>query len=104
MKAYLYGAAIALPMLAGAGLANAQTVIVSPEQETVIREYVIQHEAPVVQMPADTQLSIGATLPADVELQVIEVPEVQPEYRYVVIDGRTYLVQPDTREIVHIIE
>lgn len=104
MKTYLYGVAIALPMLAGAGLASAQTVIVSPEQETVIREYVIQHQAPTVQIPADTQLSIGTTLPADVELQVMEVPEMQQQYRYVVVEGRTYLVQPDTREIVHIIE
>lgn len=93
-----------LVFLAGAGMAAAQTVVIQPEQETVIREYVTTHEVEPIEAPADVTIEVGTTLPETIELHPIESPDVQVEYRYVVVDGRTVLVQPDTREIVHIIE
>ncbi|TIP69919.1 MAG: DUF1236 domain-containing protein, partial [Mesorhizobium sp.] len=44
------------------------------------------------------ELNIGTALPETVELY--EVPDVQ--YRYVVIEGRTVLVDPGTRKIVKV--
>jgi hypothetical protein len=44
-------------------------------------------------------LNIGSTLPDTVELH--EVPNVK--YRYVVVDNRTVVVDPDTHKIIKII-
>ncbi|TKB30243.1 MAG: DUF1236 domain-containing protein, partial [Mesorhizobium sp.] len=76
-------------------------VIVTPEQQTVIREYVHKHPLASISL-LGVELNIGSTLPDTVELQPIDVPDVQ--YRYVVVDGRTVLVDPGTRRIVHVID
>lgn len=86
-----------------AGTAYAQTVVIQPEQETVIREYITTQKVAPVEIP-DVEIEVGATLPETVELHAIEAPDVDVEYRYVVVDGRTVLVEPDTRKIVHIIQ
>ncbi|ESX61093.1 hypothetical protein X759_35450 [Mesorhizobium sp. LSHC420B00] len=88
-------------LLAGVGVATADQVIVTPEQQTVIREYVHKHPLASINL-LGVELNIGSTLPDTVELQPIDVPDVQ--YRYVVVDGRTVLVDPGTRRIVHVIE
>lgn len=92
--------ALALSAATVAG-ALAQTVVIEPEQETVIREYVTTHEVAPAEITG-VEIAVGTTLPETVELHALEVPDV--EYRYVVVDGRTVLVDPGTRKIVHIIE
>lgn len=88
-----------------AGAAYAQTtVVVSPEQETVIREYVVSQEVEPIEAPADVTIEVGSTLPETVELRTLDAPDLELEYRYVVVDGRTVLVEPETREIVHILD
>lgn len=88
------GASLAVP-------AHAQTIVVSPEQETVIREYVTTHTvAPATVTGVD--VVVGSTLPDTVELHAIDVPDVS--YRYVVVDGKTVLVDPGTRKIIHVVK
>lgn len=99
MKMHLTTAAAGLLLLAGIGAAAAQDVIIQPEQETVIREYVHKQPLASVKVPG-IELNIGTALPDTVELH--EVPDVQ--YRYVVIDNRTVIVDPGTRKIVKVIE
>ncbi|MER9795539.1 DUF1236 domain-containing protein [Mesorhizobium sp. M0142] len=101
MKIHLVPAAAGLVLLADVGVATADQVIVTPEQQTVIREYVHKHPLASINL-LGVELNIGSTLPDTVELQPIDVPDVQ--YRYVVVDGRTVLVDPGTRRIVHVIE
>jgi hypothetical protein len=86
-------------LLAGIGAAAAQDVIIQPEQETVIREYVKKQPLASVKIPG-VELNIGSTLPDTVELH--EVPDT--EYRYVVVDNRTVVVDPGTRKIIKVIE
>ena len=50
--------------------------------------------------PASNSIS-ARPCPDTVELHAVEVPDVK--YRYVVVGGRTVLVDPDTRKVVHII-
>lgn len=90
-------------VLAGTGLAVADTIIITPEQELVIHDYVgTQHVDPYV--PEDgVDISVGTALPDTVELHTIDVPDAQPVYSYVLVDGRTVLVDPATRRIVKII-
>ncbi|TIT82688.1 MAG: DUF1236 domain-containing protein, partial [Mesorhizobium sp.] len=64
-----------------------------------IREYVKKKPLASVALPG-VELNIGTTLPDTVELY--EVPDVQ--YRYVVIDNRTVLVDPGTRKIIKVYE
>ena len=102
MRIHLASAVAGLLLLGGAGLAAAQDVVIAPEQETVIREYVTTHKVDPVELPADVQVTVGSTLPDTVELHTLDVPDVK--YSYVVVDGKTVLVEPDTRKIVHVIQ
>ncbi|CAN7433950.1 DUF1236 domain-containing protein [Mesorhizobium sp. LjRoot246] len=97
MRKHLTGAAAALLLLAGVGAVAAQDVIIEPEQDTIIREYVKKQPLASVKIPG-VELNVGTALPDTVELH--EVPNVK--YRYVVIDNRTALVDPGTRKIVKV--
>ena len=102
MNAGIVGSAAAILMLCGTGLAAAQDVVIAPEQETVIREYVTTHKVQSITAPTDVQITVGSTLPDTVELHAIDVPDVK--YRYVVVDGQTVVVEPETRKIIHIMK
>ncbi|RWL19156.1 MAG: DUF1236 domain-containing protein [Mesorhizobium sp.] len=97
MGKQLSSAAAAVLLLVGVSAAAAQDVIIQPEQDTVIREYVKKKPMASVSL-LGVELNIGTALPDTVELY--EVPDVQ--YRYVVVDGRTVLVDPGTRKIVKV--
>ncbi|RWE31672.1 MAG: DUF1236 domain-containing protein [Mesorhizobium sp.] len=92
-------AVAAVLLLAGVGAAAAEDVIIQPEQETVIKEYVKKQPLASVKVPG-VELNIGTALPDTVELH--EVPNVK--YRYTVIDNRTVIVDPGTHKIVKIIQ
>jgi hypothetical protein len=91
--------AIALATLMASG-ALAQTVVIAPEQEKVIKEYVTTHSVAPATVTG-VEIEVGTTLPDTVELHKLDVPDVK--YSYVMVDGRTVLVEPETRKIVHII-
>jgi Flp pilus assembly protein CpaB len=90
----------ALALTAGLSAAWAQDVIITPQQDTVIREYVQKKPLASISVPG-VELNIGSTLPETVEVHSFQdVPDMQ--YRYVVVDNRTVLVEPQTRRIVKI--
>jgi Protein of unknown function (DUF1236) len=101
MRIHLTSAVAGLLLLGGAGFAVAQDVVIAPEQETVIREYVTKQNVASVEVPG-VEVTVGATLPDTVELHTLDVPDVK--YSYVVVGGKTVLVEPDTRKIVHVIQ
>lgn len=90
----------ALALAAGLSTAWAEDIILTPERETVIREYVQKKPLASISVPG-VELNIGTALPETVELHTFEgVPDVT--YQYVVVDDRTVLVEPSTRKIVKI--
>ncbi|TPM07455.1 MULTISPECIES: DUF1236 domain-containing protein [unclassified Mesorhizobium] len=97
MRIHLTSTAAALLLLAGAGAVAAQEVVITPEQDTVVRKYVKKQPLASVNL-LGLELNVGTALPDTVELH--EVPNVK--YRYVVIDNRTVLVDPGTRKIVKV--
>ena len=99
MRMHLTGAAAALLLFAGVGAVAAQDVVITPEQDTVIHEYVKKQPLASVKVPG-VELNIGTALPDTVELHEVQVPDVK--YRYVVIDNRTVLVDPGTRKIIKV--
>ena len=102
MKNYLVLAAAGFVLAAGIGAAIAQDVVViAPEQQTVIREYVPKQKLASVSL-LGVELNVGSALPDTVELHTIDVPDVK--YKYVVVGNRAVLVDPDTRRIVQVID
>lgn len=99
MRMHLTAAAAGFLLLSGIGAAVADTVVIQPEQETVIKEYVKKQPLASVKLPG-VELNIGTALPDTVELH--EVPNVK--YRYTVIDNRTVVVDPETRKVIKIIQ
>jgi len=97
MKTHLTTTAASLLILLGVGAAVAEDIIIQPEEDTVIQEYVKKQPLASLKLPG-VELNVGTALPDTVELR--EVPIVK--YRYVVIDNRTVLVDPGTRKIVKV--
>ncbi|MBZ9743540.1 MULTISPECIES: DUF1236 domain-containing protein [unclassified Mesorhizobium] len=89
----------AVLLLSGVGAAAAEDIVIQPEQETVIKEYVHKQPLASVKVPG-VELNVGTALPDTVELH--EVPNVK--YRYTVVDDRTVIVDPSTRKIIKIIQ
>jgi Protein of unknown function (DUF1236) len=86
------------------GVGPAGTVIVEPEQRTVIKEYVVKERVAPVRVKE--RIAVGATLPADVELRAVPStwgPKLS-RYRYVYSDEHVYLVEPSNRTVVQIID
>lgn len=81
--------------------ALAQQVVVSPADETVVREYVTREHVRPIEPPAGFEVREGVELPATVELR--EVPNL-PRYRTVVMGKRTVIVEPGTRRVIRVIE
>jgi hypothetical protein len=84
--------------------ALAQAVVIAPEQRTMIREYVTKEKVRPYKM--QSRVTVGATLPAEVELA--PVPETWGpsfrSYRYVYTGDDVVLVDPGTRRVVEIID
>lgn len=94
----------ALFLAGGISLAAAETIIITQEQQPVVKQYIVkQHVAPV-ELPSDYDLQIGAPLPEDVELHQLEAPDMPAQYEYVVVGNRTLIVDPETREVIQILE
>jgi hypothetical protein len=104
MKRMLIGVAAAAVVATGA---VAQTVVIEPQQRTIIRNYVVQERVRPIELRE--QVVVGATIPAEVELVPVpepiyaEVPTLRP-YRYFVWDDRFVLVEPSSRRVIEIID
>jgi hypothetical protein len=105
MKRYVLSTATALAIAFGAqAVAQSVTVEIAPEQRTRIKEYVVKEKVRPFVMKE--RVTVGATLPADVELQTVPAdwgPSVT-KYRYVYHDNHVVLVEPSSRRVVQIID
>lgn len=90
-------------LLAGTAFATAETIVITPEQETVVREYVRTNPV-VVERPTNFELLVGAIIPDVFKPGELAENTLPNRYQYVVIDGRTALIDPQTRKVVHIID
>ena len=76
----------------------------APPERTRIKEYVVKER--VAPVTVRERVSVGAKLPADVELRAVPSdwgPSVS-KYRYVYSDDRVYFVEPSSREVIHVID
>ena len=105
MKRAIIGGVAALAILASSqAYAQTTSVTIAPEQRTKIKEYVVREK--VKPVTVKERVTVGATLPADVELATIPAdwgPELR-SYRYVYTDNHVALVEPSSRRVVQIID
>jgi hypothetical protein len=105
MKRYLLIGATAMAVVfGGQALAQSVTVELAPEQRTRIKEYVVKEK--VKPITVKERISVGARLPADVELQAVPSawgPSVS-KYRYVYSDDHVYFVEPSSRRVVTVLD
>ena len=103
-RALIAGAAAIVVMSSSQAFAQAVAVEVSPEQRTIIRQYVVKQKVKPATLAGEVR--VGGTLPAEVDL--VAVPNdwgsAFARYRYVYWNDRVVLVDPAERRIVHIID
>ncbi len=94
------------PMTPGASsTTTTTTTTITPAQETAVKTYVMKEKTSAVSLPSGTTLSEGAVLPQTVTLSKFDNSVTgMSTYNYVVVDGRTAIVEPSSRRVVKIIE
>jgi hypothetical protein len=106
MKKVLLGSMMAAALVASSAAfaqVSANITIGKPEQ-TRIKEYVVKEKVKPTMIKE--KVTVGSTLPADVELAPAPSdwgPSVS-KYRYVYTNDHVVLVEPSSRRVVHIIE
>jgi hypothetical protein len=86
--------------------AQSETIELSPEVETSFHEHVTS--ANVTPATVDMELAVGAMVPENVTLNPVpaEIIGSAPElegHEFFVVDDRIHVVDPETREIVTVI-
>jgi hypothetical protein len=105
MRRILISSATAIAVvLSSQAFAQSVSVELAPDQRTRIKEYVVKEK--VRPVTVKERISVGATLPADVELRAVPSdwgPSVS-KYRYVYSDDHVYFVDPSSRRVVTTID
>jgi Protein of unknown function (DUF1236) len=100
----LSGAAFAQTTVTTGVAPSGAAVVIAPEQRTVIKKYVVDRK--VKPITVRERLTVGATLPADVELMAVPSdwgPDLG-RYRYVYHGDDVILVEPSSRRVVQVID
>jgi hypothetical protein len=90
------GATVLTLAFAGQALAQAVSVELEPAQRTRIKEYVVKEKVAPVRVKE--RVSVGATLPADVELRAVPSDWVRPS-RSIGTSTRTIMFTSSIRRV-----
>lgn len=105
MKKLIATTILAGTLLGGSALAQVSaTIEIGQPERTRIKEYVVKEK--VKPVTVKEKVTVGATLPSDVELMSVPSdwgPSVS-KYRYVYSNDDVILVDPTTRRVIQIIE
>jgi hypothetical protein len=104
MKTHVPTFVAGLLLLAGAGIAAADSLVLTPEESTTVHDYIVSQKVTPVEPPSGFSVSVGATLPSSVEVHALDTPKIKKKYDYVVIGKQTVLVEPGTRKIVQVLD
>ena len=74
----------------------------SPEQRTVVREYVRRDRPATFR----EQVVVGSSIPDDVDIRAVprEWGPSVTNYRYVYSGNRVYFIEPSTRKVIYVLE
>jgi hypothetical protein len=115
-KAYL-GILVVAALIGLSGLSRAQfqtqttttttTTQITPDQERTIYTTVTREQMAAAPQPPDWAPQIGAEVPPQFQLYdmpaTIDVPTIRSD-RYTVVNGQVVIVDPASRQVVHVIE
>jgi hypothetical protein len=104
MKKVILGSVMAAALVAGSAAFAQVSVTIGQPEETRIKEYVVKEKVKPTMIKE--KVTVGATLPADVELAPVPSewgPSVS-KYRYVYTNNNVVLVEPSSRRVIHIID
>lgn len=108
MRKTIVASAFAAALAAGSSLALGQVVIdLTPEVRTEFRQYVVKEKVKPVKVKKE--LRVDAEVPADITLSPLPpfIVKQYPDYatyRYVTVGERIYVVHPDSRKVVTVID
>lgn len=102
MKRTLLPALAGLTLLSSTVLAASDTLILTPEDDTVVQEYVTTQKVQPVEAPKNFTVTVGESLPDTIQLQPIESPKLKKKYSYAVIGKQRVVVEPTTRKIIKV--
>jgi hypothetical protein len=72
-------------------------------QAAQVQQYVVTQGTPSVRV--QDQVVVGSAVPQSVQLYAVPADAgVQTQYRYTVVNDRTVLVDPQTRQVIQVIE
>ena len=103
MKHSMLAGVAALALFAGSqsfAQSVSATIDLSPDHRTRIKEYVVKEK--VRPYAAKERITVGTTLPADVELRAVPAdwgPSVS-RYRYIYSNDRVHFVDPTNRRVI----
>ena len=104
MKRIAIAGVTALAVIASSQAFAQATITFAPEQRTKIKEYVVKER--VAPLTIKERVTVGATLPAGVELRAVPSdwgPSVS-RYRYVYHDNHVVFVDPADRRVIQILD
>ena len=104
MKRVVIAGVTALAVIASSQAFAQATITFAPEQRTKIKEYVVKER--VAPVTIKERVTVGAVLPADVELRAVPGdwgPSVS-RYRYVYHDNNVVFVDPSNRKVIQVLD
>ncbi len=106
MRAWVLALVVGLGVAQPGGLLaqTASPVTITPEQRTAIRQHIVQEKRPTVAAPDGFVAGVGALVPAGIELFWMPPEAGVNRYRYTVVGGRAFIVNPEGRRIIEVIE
>jgi hypothetical protein len=96
--------AACIALIVGASVASADSVIITKEQAPQVQQYIVKQHVEAVSPPGDFDVQIGTLVPDTIEIRQLEVPSLPRKYDYMVVNGQTVIVDPDTRKIVQVLQ
>ena len=104
--ALLNGGAGAQVVVPGPGVTTAPDFDLEPDQEVVVREYIIRRRPTLIE-PENMVIRPGSIIPGYVELEPFEdapVPSLRRFAYFVSPNNKIVVVDPATRQVVRILE
>src|SRR6185312_11164716 len=90
--------------LSGTAVALADSVVITSDQAPEVHQYIVKQHVEAVTPPSDFQVEVGTVVPESVEIHTLDVPSLSKKYDYMVVNGQTVIVDPQTRKIVQVMQ
>jgi hypothetical protein len=96
--------AACIALIIATSVASADSVIISTEQAPEVHQYIVKQHVEPIAPPEGFDVQVGTVVPEAIEIHRLEVPSLPRKYDYMVVNGQTVIVDPDTRKIVQVLE